>query len=206
MRTSILLTSILVALSFGACKKDKAENNTETPTEAEPSAAQPAVLFDAATAASEDGAKATATVASASGSNVAGEVTFTSSGDTVTIEAKFTGLTPGEHGFHVHETGDCSAPDATSAGGHFNPTDVPHGAPGSEPHHVGDLGNITANDEGVAEMKTEVPTSHLSLDSSAANNIVGKAVVVHGNADDLKSQPAGDAGPRVGCGVIAMQE
>lgn len=212
MRNHIALASLLIAFSFSACKKDeKAEpaKNTEAP--AKPATEKPAI--DAAAAAhGADHAKpaadtagasmAQATMAAASGSKVEGTVHFSMKGETVSVHAKLTGLEPGEHGFHVHDKGDCSAPDGKSAGGHFNPHSVDHGDPKGETHHAGDLGNITANAEGVAEMTVELPTSFLSLAPDAANNIVGRAVIVHGGADDLKSQPSGAAGPRLGCGVI----
>jgi Cu-Zn family superoxide dismutase len=198
----IAASSIFLFLCAGsACKKDEKKKETPepptTPTEVVPVEAP----IDAAPAAAAV-KSATATIAAASESKVAGTVTFTVSGETIKVEAKLTGLTPGDHGFHVHEKGDCSAPDAKSAGGHFNPGSVDHGAPGSEAHHTGDLGNIVADKDGVAEMSVDLPWTHLSLDASARNNIVGKAVIVHGGADDMKSQPSGNAGPRVGCGVI----
>ena len=116
------------------------------------------------------------------------------------VEIKLTGLTPGKHGFHVHETGDCAAPDASSAGGHFNPEGKPHGAPGAAEHHVGDLGNVEANAAGQAE--TDLHFDFLTMDGP--NSIIGKAVVVHAGEDDLQSQPTGNAGARVGCGVIGI--
>ncbi len=210
MRNHIALASLLIAFSFSACKKDdkkEPENTSEVPTKAADNKAgdtgEKANTPDtppATDAPKETGAQAK--VSAASDSKVEGIVTFTTKGDVVSVQATIQGLEPGEHGFHVHEKGDCSSPDAKSAGGHFNPHTVDHGGPESETHHAGDLGNITANAEGVAEFKAELPTSFLSLAPDAANNIIGRAVVVHGGADDLKSQPSGAAGPRVGCGVI----
>jgi len=107
---------------------------------------------------------------------------------------------PGEHGFHVHENGDCSAPDASSAGGHFNPADHEHAGPDAERQHMGDMGNITAGEDGTARVDAEY--RFLVLDPEADNSIMGKAVVVHAGADDMSSQPSGDAGARVACGVI----
>jgi Cu-Zn family superoxide dismutase len=143
-------------------------------------------------------ARATADLGPSSGSNVRGTVTFERESGGVHVTADLTGLTPGTHGFHIHEKGDCSAPDGSSAGGHFNPTGMQHGSPDAEPHHMGDLGNIVADSSGAAHYDHVV--SFLSL--SGANSIVGKAVVVHMNADDLTSQPAGNAGARIACGVI----
>jgi Cu-Zn family superoxide dismutase len=121
-------------------------------------------------------------------------------GEGVHFTGTVTGLPPGQHGFHIHETGDCSAPDASSAGGHFNPTGAPHGAPSAAEHHAGDLGNIEANAEGQAEVN--IHANGVSLEEAAPNSIKGKAVIVHAAADDLQTQPTGNAGARLACGVI----
>lgn len=142
---------------------------------------------------------ATATIAPTAGNAAKGTVTFTQKGDKVTVTAQLSGLTPGGHGFHVHEKGDCSAPDATSAGGHFNPTGKPHGAPDAADHHAGDMPMLQADANGNATLTADV--SGLTIGSGAAD-IVGKSVVVHKDADDFKTQPAGNSGPRIGCGVV----
>ncbi len=136
------------------------------------------------------------------GNDVSGKVTFTPEPSGVQVVADITGLSPGKHGFHIHENGDCSAPDASSAGGHYAPNNSPHGAPDdpANQRHVGDLGNITADASGNAEYNRV--DNIISLDGN--NSIVGKAVIVHSGEDDLKSQPSGDAGNRVACGVIQM--
>jgi superoxide dismutase, Cu-Zn family len=135
------------------------------------------------------------------GSEVSGTVIFSNTEVGVTVSANVEGLPPtSAHGFHIHEFGDCSAADASSAGDHFNPDDQPHGAPDSVRRHAGDLGNLLSNGVGVAE--TIVIDSVLSL--SEENTILGRSVVVHADADDLKTQPAGDAGDRLACGVIEM--
>jgi superoxide dismutase, Cu-Zn family len=144
--------------------------------------------------------KAIAVLHSTSGSNVTGTVTFTKSGEEVKVVADVTGLTPGKHGFHIHEFGDCSAPDAKSAGGHFNPSNHQHGAPDATDRHAGDLGNIEADASGKAHLEWSDKMMKLSGDDS----IVGHAVIVHEKADDLKTQPTGDAGGRVACGVIGV--
>jgi len=145
---------------------------------------------------------AVAAIMPASGSEVKGIVTFTpQEGGGVRIVADVTGLAPGDHGFHIHENGDCSAPDATSAGGHYNPMDMQHAGPDGIERHVGDLGNITAGEDGSAHY--DRVDTHLSLDGEYA--IVGKAVIVHEKVDDLTTQPTGAAGARVACGVITMQ-
>jgi Cu-Zn family superoxide dismutase len=134
----------------------------------------------------------------ASGSTVRGVVSFTREKDKIRVEASVSGLTPGAHGFHIHEKGDCSAPDASSAGGHFNPSGMPHAGPTEASRHVGDFGNIEADASGNAHY------SRLFADVmlEGASSVIGKAVIVHAKADDLKTQPSGDAGGRVACGVI----
>ncbi|MGV3771555.1 MAG: superoxide dismutase family protein [Verrucomicrobiales bacterium] len=135
-----------------------------------------------------------------SGSNVKGTVTFVEEVEGVRVTANIQGLTPGPHGFHIHEKGDCSADDATSAGPHFNPTGAPHGAPTGGQHHVGDFGNLEADQRG--EVKFNRVFTFLRMDGT--NSIVGRAVIVHEKADDLTSQPAGNAGARQACGVIEI--
>jgi Cu-Zn family superoxide dismutase len=142
---------------------------------------------------------ATATLKPTSGNTAAGTVTFTQKGDKVAVVANVTGLSPGPHGFHIHEKGDCSAPDAMSAGGHFNPTAKPHGDPTGADHHAGDMPQLVADAGGNANLSAELSPMTLG----GANDIVGKAVVVHKDADDFKTQPTGNSGARVACGVIA---
>jgi Cu-Zn family superoxide dismutase len=153
----------------------------------------------AAFAHAQDVTKAVAKLDSKSGSKVTGTVTFTKMGDDVQVVADLQGLSPGKHGFHIHEKGDCSAPDASSAGGHFNPMHQHHGGPTSVEHHVGDLGNIDADASGKAHLDWKGKMNLTGTDS-----IVGKSVVVHDKEDDLKTDPAGNAGPRVACGVIEI--
>src|SRR5881409_494994 len=143
--------------------------------------------------------KAIAVLHPTEGNKVSGTVTFTEVADGVQVEAAIAGLTPGKHGFHIHEFGDCSAADASSAGAHFNPTNQPHAAPDAEARHVGDMGNIEADASGRA--KLDYLDHHMSL-ANDDRSILGRSVVVHAKADDLKSQPAGDSGARVACGVI----
>ena len=142
---------------------------------------------------------ATATLSPTAGNTAAGTVTFTQKGDKVTVSAKLTGLTPGGHGFHVHEKGDCGAPDATSAGGHFNPTNKPHGSPDAPDHHAGDVAMLQADASGNATLTADL--AGLTI-GSGTTDIVGKAVIVHKDADDHKTQPTGNSGARVACGVI----
>ncbi len=116
------------------------------------------------------------------------------------VVAKVTGLTPGAHGFHVHEKGNCTAADGSSAGGHFNPAGAPHGGPGHSPRHAGDLGNLEADANGVANYKAEV--TGISL-GTGDDSIIGRAVIVHEKADDLTTQPTGGSGARLACGLIS---
>ncbi len=142
---------------------------------------------------------ASAVVKPTQGNAVTGTVNFTQNGEHVWMTAEIKGLTPGLHGFHIHEKGDCSAPDATSAGGHFNPSGHAHGASHGKGGHAGDMGNLNADANGNATLKLEMDGVAIG---SGAGNIVGRAVIVHAKPDDLTSQPVGNAGARVACGVI----
>lgn len=138
-------------------------------------------------------------LSSASGSNVRGIVNFIRQADgRVRVYASVSGLTPGKHGFHIHEKGDCSASDASSAGGHFNPTGMPHAGPHDAQRHVGDFGNLEADASGTAHYSKVF--SNLPFEGD--NSVIGRAVIVHAAADDFKTQPTGNAGGRVACGVI----
>jgi Cu-Zn family superoxide dismutase len=143
---------------------------------------------------------ATATIAPTKGNQASGTVNFVQRGSVVYVDARMTGLTPGLHGFHVHEKGNCRAADGSSAGGHFNPAGAAHAGPDSNPRHAGDLGNLSADANGVAVYRMQV--TGISL-GTGSDSIVGRAVIVHANADDLRTQPAGNAGARVGCGLIS---
>ena len=143
--------------------------------------------------------KAIAVLHPTGGNKVTGTVTFTPVADGVQVHAEITGLTAGKHGFHVHEFGDCSAADASSAGAHFNPTNQPHAGPDAAARHEGDMGNIEADASGNA--KLDYVDHQISLGNDA-KSAIGRAVVVHAKPDDLKTQPSGDAGGRIACGVI----
>lgn len=138
-----------------------------------------------------------------SGSQVSGKIFFKQAGDKLLITSDVKGLTPNQkHGFHIHEKGDCSARDASSAGGHFAPMEHSHGAPGDKKHHAGDLGNIEANAYGIAKVGKD--SNSLSLIVNDKKSIIGKAVIIHKKSDDLKSQPSGSAGARIACGIITI--
>ena len=154
-------------------------------------------------AASSTAKQASVKLAPASGSLVSGMLTLKPMGDGVHITGEIGGLTAGgTHGFHIHEKGDCSAADATSAGGHFNPGAQPHGRAGQGAHHAGDADNLVADGNGVARVDAHV--RGVTLGGGAANDIAGRAVIVHAAADDYTTQPTGNAGARVACGVIRV--
>ena len=146
------------------------------------------------------GPAATARLQPTQGSQTSGQVQFESLGDRVRISGEVRGLAPGKtHGFHVHEKGDCSAPDAMSAAGHFNPDGKPHGSPGGSHSHAGDLPNLKADANGNANYSAKV---HGITVNTGPTGIVGRSVVIHRDPDDYKSQPAGNSGPRIACGLI----
>jgi len=132
------------------------------------------------------------------GNNVSGTITFTQTEKGVKVVADIQGLSKGKHGFHIHEFGDCSSADGMTAGGHYNPEGKTHGAPMAMSRHMGDMGNLEADESGNAHL--EYIDTVIKL--NGPNSILGKSIIVHQGEDDLKSQPSGNAGPRVACGVI----
>ena len=158
-----------------------------------------ALLSGCATMGMGDGPTAVASLASTTGNSASGSITFTQRGDKVRVSGQVSGLKPnGVHGFHVHEKGDCSSGDGMSAGGHFNPAGKPHGAQGAD-HHAGDMPNLTADAYGNATASFEL--AGVSVGSGAAD-VVGRGLIVHRDPDDYKTQPTGNAGPRLACAVI----
>lgn len=147
--------------------------------------------------------QARATLEPTQGNEARGTVEFTPSADGIEIRADLTGLEQGTHGIHLHEVGNCTAADASSAGDHFAPDGNPHGAPRDEAHHAGDLGNITADGSGNASK--QMTDDELRIDDGQ-HGVVGRAVIVHMNEDDLQSQPSGESGDPVACGVIELVE
>lgn len=134
------------------------------------------------------------------GSEVEGVVTFTQTADGMLVEAEISGLTPGDHGFHIHQYGDLRKSDGTSAGGHYNPQGHDHAGPEDDMRHVGDLGNITADENGNATYKRV----DANLKFYGETNILGRGVIIHAGEDDLTSQPTGAAGAREAMGVIGV--
>ena len=157
-----------------------------------------ALLLSACASNQATAPSARAQLAASSGSTVSGSVTFSETPMGLHIEAQVAGLSAGQHGFHIHEVGDCSAADATSAKGHYNPHGKLHGDRGGE-HHVGDMPNLMADAAGNARLSVDL--ADMSLHGEAGN-VTGRAVVIHADPDDYRSQPAGNSGKRIACGVI----
>ncbi|MBI1871552.1 MAG: superoxide dismutase family protein [Chlamydiae bacterium] len=146
--------------------------------------------------------KAVAILHPTQGNQVKGMISFTKSSEGIWVVADIEGLTPGKHGFHIHEKGSCDSVDGSSAGGHFNPHQMPHAAPNDAQRHEGDLGNVMANEKGVAHL--EYIDSKISLNGD--DSIIGRSVILHAQEDDFKTQPTGNAGARIACGVIEVSE
>ena len=147
--------------------------------------------------------QAEANLAPASASIVSGRLVLVPDARGVHITGTIGGLQPMQTAaFHVHERGDCSAVDASSAGPHFNPANQPHGRNSAGAHHAGDMDNLRADAQGRVAVDVRLPA--VTLGGGAATDIVGRALVVHANADDYRSQPAGNAGARIACGVIKV--
>lgn len=206
LKASLVGLVSAAALVSGACKQ---EETPPPPTlqEVDPAAAQVADNdppevdeTDPEEASDGSGLMARAKLQAAADFKLEGEVTFEETGDGIGIRATVQGLPKGTHGFHIHEHGDCSAADFSSAGDHFNPEQNDHGEPGAA-SHAGDLGNIEVSVEGVTEKLLN--SRHIIL-REGMNSVVGRAVIIHAKADDLKSQPSGDAGSRIACGVIEL--
>jgi Cu-Zn family superoxide dismutase len=161
----------------------------------------PAILLGAPAHSDKGGpTKAVAVLTALGDSKAAGVVTFTVKDGAIEITGEITGLTPGEHAFHVHEFGDITSKDGMSTGGHFNPEHKAHGGPDAHDRHVGDLGNIKADDSG----KVELHITDKLIQLSGPDSIIGRGLIVHAKADDFKTQPTGNAGGRVACGVIGV--
>jgi Cu-Zn family superoxide dismutase len=145
------------------------------------------------------GPSATALLEATKGNTAGGTVNFVQKGDKVAVTARVSGLTPGSHGFHVHEKGDCSSGDGVSAGGHFNPQAKPHAHPTTADRHAGDMPMLVADSYGEATLTVELDVITIG---AGATDIVGRSVIVHKDPDDFKTQPTGNSGARVACGVI----
>lgn len=190
---TIICTIVLCAFACLA----HAQQDSKTEEQSEAKSESPVTT----TAQAHEITMASAQLEPKSGSKVTGFVSFVKVGDELRVAGLIQNLTPGKHGLHIHDKGDCSASDAASAGAHFNPTHQHHGGPTTAEHHAGDLGNIEADTSGKAVLSL---TAKLEL--SGQDSIIGKSVVVHEKEDDLKSDPAGNSGARVACGVIKASE
>jgi Cu-Zn family superoxide dismutase len=209
MKTSHLLIAAMIPLSLVACAEPQHQRvPAEAPPSAPPAPEQPAA--SASTEASASPPADTATAAPAprtvnvplqakSGSKLTGSAVFTETADGVQVVISIANVKPGERASHVHEKGDCSAPDAASAGGHFNPHTHPHGLPAQEHRHLGDLGNITVGKDGTGSHTITVKGANLKTDDPSS--FYGKAIIVHEKKDD-GGQPTGNAGGRIACGEI----
>lgn len=138
------------------------------------------------------------TINAKSGTETQGTVNFTQKGKTVTMDVNAYKLTPGTHAIHIHENGDCSASDASSAGGHWNPSGESHGKWNTDAFHMGDIGNLRADKDGYARLIFKTDKWCLGC-SDSSKNLIGRSIVIHAKADDFKTQPTGNAGGRVGC-------
>ncbi len=148
--------------------------------------------------------QAHAMIGSSNDSGVTGMAVFTQNGDEITLVIEVQGASPGLHAVHIHANGDCSAPDGTSAGGHWNPTGVAHGKWGEGEFHLGDIGNITVGEDGTGSIT--LTTDLWEIGTGSDVDVVGKGIILHADADDFVSQPSGAAGARIGCGVIVLSE
>jgi len=159
--------------------------------------------YDEAPAAAPEMSTAIARIEPKSGSELTGTATFEGGAGEVAFVLEVKNAPPGAHAFHLHEVGDCSAPDGTSAGGHWNPTGVEHGRWGAEPYHLGDIGNLEVGEDGKGSLT--LTTDLWSIGTGTESDVVGRAVIVHAGVDDFTTKPTGAAGGRIGCGVIELQ-
>lgn len=161
-----------------------------------------ALLTLGACASMSQGPTAVATMTPTSGSDSRGTVRLTQLADgAVEVAVNLAGVPPGVHGFHVHENGDCGD-NGNAAGGHFNPLGQPHGSPADQPHHAGDWGNVTADNDG--NVNARFTTRSITL-ATGPTSAVGRAIILHANPDDLATQPTGNAGARIACGIVTLQ-
>jgi superoxide dismutase, Cu-Zn family len=198
MKTWIKLSStVAMGWALAACASQPSEPAV-MPTESAPPAEAPEAA--ASEAPPTDAARKLEVMMEAkSNSKLAGKAVLTETEGGVHVVLTLEGLTPGERGVHVHEKGDCSAPDGTSAGGHYNPDGLDHGLPGAAKRHLGDLGNITIGADGKGTLDITAPGANLKPNDQAS--FVTRSIIVHDKKDD-GGQPTGNAGGRIGCGVI----
>ena len=189
MRLSSLVVCASLSAAAAAAQMAPAASPTPAPSPAAPAKATVGPVT-----------RAVAVLHPAKDGTVAGTLTFARAAGAMKVSGRITGLAAGTHGFHIHEFGDCSAADFSSAGGHYNPTGHQHAGTDQPRRHIGDLGNIEAGSDGTATV--DYTDTRLRFDG--AHGILGRGVIVHANPDDLKTQPTGNAGGRVACGVIGV--
>ena len=201
IHTSLFLAS---ALALTACNKGAEPDAAPADTVASPAATAP--VADPAAPPEMTKPIATAQLQPTKDSTVAGTINFSLVDGQLRASGDITGLKPdSEHGFHIHEKGDCSAPDGTSAGGHFNPGSSEHGSISAAMHHGGDMPNIKADAQGNAHIDGPV-ASNVNVGVGDGFDIVGRGLIIHADPDDYKTQPTGNAGARLACAVIAKVE
>ncbi|WP_313458770.1 superoxide dismutase family protein [Stenotrophomonas sp.] len=201
------LFAAIATIGLTACNKPAETTPEATPAaDTAPAADAAAAANDAPPAMMSSDAHANHTaigeLAPTQGNDVKGSITFSVVDGKVHAKGEVTGLKPNsEHGFHIHETGDCSAPDGASAGGHFNPGKEDHGSVAASPHHGGDMPNIKADADGKAVVDADVSTN-VNIGKADDFDIIGRGLIVHADPDDYKTQPTGNAGARLACAVI----
>ncbi len=196
MSLNLVSLSLVLALGISACGKQPANSN-DSATAGE---SGDVAVADADNSESTEKSDLIAIMRPTEGNTANGIVAFIGQDEGVLVRAEIFDASPGQHGFHIHAIGDCSAPDASSAGGHFTGGERPHGSPQNmaDKRHVGDLGNVAIGEDGTATYER----LDTVMEIGGENSIRGRAVVLHAGQDDLTSQPSGAAGPRVACGVI----
>lgn len=192
-RLSLMFIAVFAMTIITSCKNDKKETESDTINKEMPQETQ-----------KKEVKKMKVALESKSDSKVKGDAVFTEEDGVVTMVVVLSGLKEGEHAIHIHEKADCSAADGSSAGGHWNPTNQPHGKWGSaDGYHKGDIGNLKADANGNATLT--MTTDEWCLDcGDNSKDLVGRAIIVHEGIDDFKTQPTGDAGGRVSCGGVVQ--
>lgn len=184
--SNLIVAFIALSVAFAGCAQQGNQNSDDS--------------SDAMSESQNEVNEAVAQLHSTDGNEILGTVTFLQTEEGVTVTANINGLETGKHGFHIHQYGDCTAEDQTSAGGHYNPYNTEHGAPTDTERHMGDMGNLPINEEGYGNLTY---TDNV-IELNGPNSIIGRAVIIHGGTDDFTSQPSGAAGPRLACGVIGI--
>lgn len=201
MRTYSTPLLLATALLLNGCDRPQpiADDAAASPPATAPTDSSTAVSTDTPTTAPVG---AQAELKPTQGSTVSGHVRFARVDGALRVSGQISGLKPGsEHGFHIHDKGDCSAPDGSSAGGHFNPAQSAHGSIAADPHHGGDMPNLVADGNGRASVDGPL-SSNVNLGNGDGFDIAGHALIVHADPDDYTTQPTGNAGARLACGVI----